>query len=146
MQTGPSTSSGVQMPSLTNDTRVPISIGSPIPNFRFCSKQTMEPSANVLAKEVIHVPENKENPTLKKKMRQIEVTLRTIKGVGSYGSVNYSDLCIFSRAQYPFKFQVSDFEKCNGSRDLYTHLKVYIGELGSYAEDESLRMQLFQKV
>lgn len=75
----------------------------------------------------------------------MEETLRSIKGIGSYDNVNYSDLCIFSSARYPDKFQVADFEKYNGSRDPYTHSKVYIRELGSYTEDESLRMHLFQK-
>lgn len=64
----------------------------------------------------------------------MEDTLRSIKGVRLYGSVNYSDLCIFPSARYPDTFQVLDFEKYNGSGDPYTHLKVYIGELGSYAK------------
>ena len=73
----------------------------------------------------------------------MEETIRSIKGTEAFGNVTYSDLCIFLGARYPEKFQVPDFEKYDGTGDPYTHLKVFIGELGSYAEDEKLRMQLF---
>lgn len=76
-------------------------------------------------------------------MRQMEETIRSIKGVGYHGSVNYSELWIFLGGRYPDKFQVQEFEKYNGLGDLYNHLKIYIGKLGSYTENESLGMQLF---
>lgn len=58
-------------------------------------------------------------------MRQMEDTLRSIKGIDTYGSVAYSVLYIFSGNRYPNKFQVPDFEKYDGLGDPYTHLKVY---------------------
>lgn len=56
----------------------------------------------------------------------------------------YSDLCIFPGTRFPVGFQLPEFKKYNWTGDPYTHLKVYIGELETYVEDESLRM-LFQK-
>lgn len=73
----------------------------------------------------------------------MEETIRSIKGIRSHDSVNYSDLCILPGARYPDKFQILEYEKYNGLGDPYTHLNVYIGELGFYAENESLMMQLF---
>ena len=35
--------------------------------------------------------------------------------------------------------------KYDGSRDSYTHLKIYISELGQSATDEKLRVHLFSK-
>ena len=55
-------------------------------------------------KEVINVLEDKESREIKKNMKQMEETLRSMKGVGSYDSVNYSDLCIFPSARYLDKF------------------------------------------
>ena len=72
----------------------------------------------------------------------MEDTPLSMKGVRSYGNINDFYRSIFPRAKYPDKFQVPGFKKYNKSEDLYTHLKVYIGELGSYAKDESLMMQL----
>ena len=35
--------------------------------------------------------------------------------------------------------------KCDGSKDLYIHLKIYVKELGPCATDEKLRGHLFPK-
>lgn len=93
--------------------------------------------------DATHLTGDLDTSDIRKKVLQMEETLRSIKGIGAHGNVSYADLCIFSGVHYPEKFKTPDFEKYDGLGDPYTHLKVFIGELGSYAEDEKLRMQLF---
>ena len=83
--------------------------------------------------EITKLRDDRETGDIKKKVQQMEETIRSIKGIGNYGSVTYSDLCIFPGARYLDKFKIPEFEKYNGADDPYTHLKVYIGELRSYA-------------
>ena len=72
--------------------------------FQFCSKQVESVLNKAQMKMIINVPEDKEDEEIKKKMKQMEDTLRSMKGVGSYGGVNNLDLCIFPGVRYPDKF------------------------------------------
>lgn len=112
------------------------------PVFRFGETHTDIPTPQ---KKIVQVLDTAENKMLSQKMQNLEETFKSIQGLGSFGGVGYSDLCVFPNAQYPEKFKVPEFEKYNGTNDPYTHLEIYIGELGAHAENEGLRIQLFQK-
>lgn len=101
----------VQIPPRVNDILASNSTGSKTSVFQFGSKQAIKPSTNTAGpstnpptKEVINILEDSEGAMLKKKMCQMKDTLCTIKGVDSYCSVAYSDLCIFLGARYPDRF------------------------------------------
>lgn len=112
----------VQIPPIINEPRVPVFTNYQPPVFQFGNKQNVGSqnnvtgtSANPLVKEVVNIPEDDEGADLKKKMKMVDDTFRSIKGVGTYGSETYPDLSIFRGAKFLNKFQVPDFEKYDGS-------------------------------
>lgn len=88
---------------------------------------------------------NVEDSKVASKLESPEEKLRTLRGIDSYGSTGFSDLCFFPDLKLPPKFQTPDFDKYDGSGCPFTHLKVYCGEMCLYGDNEPLLIQQFQK-
>lgn len=61
----------------------------------------------------------------KEMVEELEKQLKQIKGVDSWGSVDFNDLCLHLGLKFPPRFKCPDFEKYDGKGCPYAHLRIY---------------------
>ncbi|KAF8393804.1 hypothetical protein HHK36_020002 [Tetracentron sinense] len=68
-----------------------------------------------------------------------------LKGVDTYGNIDLEDLCLHPGSKMPPKFKCPVLSKYNGKGCPLAHLKLYIGSLSDFINNEPLLLQLFQR-
>ena len=66
-----------------------------------------------------------ENTSTKQKLDVLEESLRTIEGIGVYGNIDATQLCLVPSLIIPEKFEVSEFDKYDRSSCPRSHLIMY---------------------
>ncbi|KAF8396321.1 hypothetical protein HHK36_017936 [Tetracentron sinense] len=83
---------------------------------------------------------------LKSELRsELRSEVRQLKGVDTYGKINLEDLCLHPGSKMPPKFKCPELSKYNGKGCPLAHLKLYIGSLSDFIDNEPLLLQLFQR-
>ncbi|KAF8393864.1 hypothetical protein HHK36_020062 [Tetracentron sinense] len=83
---------------------------------------------------------------LKSELRsELRSEVRQLKGVDTYGKIDLEDLCQHPGSKMPPKFKCPELSKYNGKGCPLAHLKLYIGSLSDFSDNEPLLLQLFQR-
>ncbi|KAF8393489.1 hypothetical protein HHK36_021733 [Tetracentron sinense] len=83
---------------------------------------------------------------LKSELRsELRSEVRQLKGVDTYGKIDLEDLCLHPGSKMPPKFKCPELSKYNGKGCPLAHLKLYIGSLSDFIDNEPLLLQLFQR-
>ncbi|KAF8380652.1 hypothetical protein HHK36_028142 [Tetracentron sinense] len=76
---------------------------------------------------------------------ELRSEVRQLKGVDTYGKIDLEDLCLHPGSKMPPKFKCPELSKYNGKGCPLAHLKLYIGSLSDFIDNEPLLLQLFQR-
>ncbi|KAF8393801.1 hypothetical protein HHK36_019999 [Tetracentron sinense] len=76
---------------------------------------------------------------------ELGLEVRQLKGEDTYGNIDLEDLCLHPGSKMPPKFKCPELSKYNGKGCPLAHLKLYIGSLSDFIDNEPLLLQLFQR-
>ncbi|KAF8364873.1 hypothetical protein HHK36_033145 [Tetracentron sinense] len=69
---------------------------------------------------------------------ELRSEVRQLKGVDTYGKIDLEDLCLHPGSKMPPKFKCPELSKYNGKGCPLAHLKLYIGSLSDFIDNEPL--------
>ncbi|KAM3291460.1 hypothetical protein P3S67_019749 [Capsicum chacoense] len=84
-----------------------------------------------------------EQEEIVRKLRSLELTMKTLQGLRGYKSVSYKDLCMFPGVHLSLGFKMPKFEKYDGHGDPIAHLRHYCNQLRGAGGKEELLMAYF---
>ncbi|XP_071933141.1 uncharacterized protein [Coffea arabica] len=80
---------------------------------------------------------------LLKRLDRFDEFIRKSQDLSKQGVLDYDDLCLFLNVQLPVGFKTPKFNKCDGTSNPKTHLRLFANKLGKPVDDENLPLRLF---